>query len=78
MIQRLLGQIKATPYLEMLIEIGTWPVESRIDYHRLMFYRNLIISGEERDARRIMIEMMDKCIENGWCGKIKKQGKSTF
>ena len=56
--QKFLGQSKAMLFWGMLIETGTWPVENRTDHSRLAFYHNLTHSVEERDTRKVIIEMI--------------------
>ena len=58
----------------MLIETGTWPVENRTHHSRLTFYHNLTHSEEERDARKVIIEMIYKYIENSWWEEIRRVG----
>lgn len=45
---------ESTPYWGILIETGLWPLEYRLMYKRLMLYRDLIMSSNERVAKNIM------------------------
>ena len=75
MLATILGQRGSTSYWGMIIESGTWPIEQRIDYKRLMYMHNLVHSDERREARKILMEMIPKQIQGSWTEEIRLCGE---
>ena len=46
----------STPYWGILIETGVWPIKYRLMYKRLMLYRHLMHSPEERISAQIVLQ----------------------
>ena len=47
-LRKLLGMTKTAPYWGMLAETGSWPVENRIEYKKLMLYQHLLKAEDKR------------------------------
>ena len=52
-LKRMLGLPKATPYWGILAETGIWPIKAIVQYHRLMFYQDVMTSEETRLAKEL-------------------------
>ena len=57
-IRQLLELPISTPYLPLLLETGTWTMEGRIHYKKLMLFHNITNSSDERILKNIISEQM--------------------
>ena len=64
------GLPKTTPYAVMLMELGMWKMENRIVYKKLMLYHNLINSGNERMANKIIMYQNEEGREGTWMSQV--------
>ena len=61
----------STPYWGLLGELGIWPLEAKVHYHRLMFMHNVLNSDGERLGRKIIKGQMEIAGEN-WTTETRK------
>ena len=57
-LRKLLGMPKTAPYWGMLAETGSWPMENRIEYKKLMLYQHLLKAEDKRLAKRVLKKQM--------------------
>jgi len=62
----LMGQMRTTSYWGLLAETGIWPLECKIWYKKLMLYRLLMCSEEDRLAKRVLLEQRNMVEHNNW------------
>ena len=53
-LKKMLSLPSSTPYWGLLAELGIWPIQDRINYHRLMLFENILNSDEERLAKKVI------------------------
>ena len=53
-LKQLLSLPQSTPYWALLGEIGMWPLQDRVNYHRMMLLQNMITSDDDRLGKVIM------------------------
>ena len=74
MLKRLMGLPKSTSTWGILKETGTWTLEMRIMYHRMMLYQSLVNADSERLGREI-IEAQQRTGNNGWTRETEKMAR---
>ena len=57
-LRKLLGMPKTAPYWGMLAETGSWPMENRIEYKKLMLYQHLLKAEDKRLAKIVLRKQM--------------------
>ena len=60
-----------TPYIGLIIEIGVWPAEQRINYSSLMLYHNIINSDNDRLVKQIIQEQRAQNHSNTFYDKVR-------
>ncbi len=60
----------STPYMPLLMELGLWMMEYKIQYKKLMLYHNLIHSSEDRKAREMAMYQKEEGREGTWASGV--------
>ena len=63
---------KSTPYMGMLMETGTWTMEARVYYKKLMLYHNIKNSEDERIIKQILKVQEEEVRKSTWYADVKK------
>lgn len=56
----------STPYWGLLVELGIWNIQSRIEYKKLMIWQNIKNSEDTRLSRKVIMEQKERKWEIGW------------
>ena len=64
---------QGTPYWGMLAETGIWPLQSAVEYHRLMFYQKALTDVDSLSAK--IIEDQDEMAAETWTSETKRIGR---
>ena len=70
-LKKITEQRITTPYFGLLAELGIWPVETQIEYTKIMLLHNIITTKGERTLKEIIEEQ----IKNAWKGCWTEQTK---
>ena len=70
-LKRILNLPKSTSYIGLIMEIGTWPANQRIQYSTMMLYHNIMNSDHKRVARKILAEQTKSNHKNTMISKVK-------
>ena len=70
---KMLDVPRSTPYMGLLLEMGIWTMEARIDYKKLMLYHNIKHSENERIIKKILNVQEDDQREGTWNDDIIKK-----
>ena len=65
-LKKIMSLPQSTPYWGLLGELGIWPIQDKVNYHRLMLFENIINSDEERLAKKIIENQRETQIEQCW------------
>ena len=66
------GMPRTTPYEAFLSELGTWPLSHYVGYKKLLLLHNLMHSENNRVAKQVLLDQMNKRIPNCWYDEIKE------
>ena len=72
-----MGLPLSTPYMPLLMEMGMWTMNYRIQYRKMMLYHNLIHSDSERMARRMIIYQREENRIGTWANGVIKSIKQA-
>ena len=56
----------------MLIELGMWTMKARVDERRLGWLKELLESGEDRVAKRVVMVQKKLEIKGSWYSEVRK------
>ena len=70
-LKRIFNLPKSTSYIGLIMEIGTWPANQRIQYSTMMLYHNIMNSDHKRVARKILAEQTKSNHKNTMISKVK-------
>ena len=65
-VRQLLELPISTPYFPLLLETGTWTMEGRINYKKLMLFHNIMNSPDERILKNVICEQMRNPRKGTW------------
>ena len=72
-LKRMFDLPQGTPYWGMLAETGIWPLQSAVEYHRLMFYQKALTDVDSLSAK--IIEDQDEMAAETWTSETKRIGR---
>ena len=62
----------STSYIGLIMETGTWPVNQKIQYSKMMLYQNFMNSNHKRVARKISAEQAKSEHKNTMISKVQQ------
>ena len=72
----LIGLPKSTPYWGVLYELDVMPIMVALTYKKLMFYRNLVNSEDNRIVKALVKEQEMSGNKECWVGNIMEEARS--
>ena len=63
---KLMGVPRSTPYAGLLLETGTWTMQARVAYKKLMLYHNIKNSEDDRIIKQVLQVQEEEVRESTW------------
>ena len=70
------GMPRTTPYEAFLSELGVWPMRHYVGYKKLLLLHNLMHSENNRVAKQVLLDQINKNIPNCWYEEIKQMSQN--